>query len=178
MSTGILTPPEPIDRVPVAEASSLAQASRRYLADCGWHTHIVGPMLLLTLRRGLVGVLIGPARGKAVEQELRGQGLVYPVLPGFRARPTWVFIARNGPYDYRLRSHFFAVILRNVRIPLPPSKIEGKPLEWIVAPDSCPGIPELGPLMSVIRDSDDRPVRAWQPKSWHPRGSADSGHLL
>jgi hypothetical protein len=171
MSTGILTSPERRTWAPSAETAawSLAEASRRYLADSGWHTRIVEPLLLLALRRGLVGVLMGATRGRAVETKLRELGLTYPVLPGLGARPTWVFIAGSGPCDYRLPSHFFAAVLRNTWIPLPPSKIEGNSLEWIVAPDGCqPGLPELGPLMSVIHGSDDYSIRTWRPKPWCP----------
>jgi hypothetical protein len=177
MSTGILTSPEPRTWAPAA--LSLAEAGRRYLADRDWHTRIVGPLLLLALRRGLVGVLMSAARGGAVAAELRGLGLVYPVLPGLGARPTWVFIARSGPCDYRLCSHFYADVLRNTWIPLPPSKIEGRSLEWITAPDGRqPRIPELGPLMGVIHGGDDYPIRTWRPTPWRPGRKASSRHLL
>jgi len=158
-------------RVPAAGAAApdVAEVRRRYLADYEWHTLASGPLLLLALRRGVVGVLMGAARAKTVDEQLREVGLVYPIVPGLGARPVWVFIARSGPRDYRLRSHFHAAVLRNTRIPLPPSKINGKPLEWAVAPDACQGgIPELGPLMRVIHDRDDYPTRTWRPRAWRP----------
>jgi len=171
MSTGILMPPERLIQASAAEGlvPGVAELGRRYLADYEWHTRAVGPLLLLTLRRDVVGVLMGAARGKVVDEQLRECGLVYPILPGLGGRPVWVFIAKSGPRDYRLRTHFFAAILRNTRIPLPPSEINGEPLEWIVAPDAClRGIPELGPLMRVIHDRDDYPIRTWRPKAWRP----------
>jgi hypothetical protein len=163
--------PERLIRTPVAQAPApgVAEVRRRYLDDHEWHTFAVGTLLLLSLRHGLVGVLMGAARGRVLDERLRGCGLVYPIVPGIGARPVWVFIATSGPRDYRLRSHFFAAILRNTQVPLPPSKINGRPLEWIVAPDACQrGIPELGPLMRVIHDRDDYPTRTWRPRAWRP----------
>jgi hypothetical protein len=169
MTTALLMPSERPTRAPAAEAaaSGLTEAARRYFVDYGWHTRIVGPLLLLALRHEVVGVAMGTALSEAVAEQLRERGLVYPVVPGLGARAVSVFIARSGPCDYRLRSHFLATVLRNTRIALPPSKIEGKPLEWIVAPESCQdGIPELGPLMRVIRDRDSSPTRGWRPNAW------------
>jgi hypothetical protein len=169
MSTGILMSPERLVRPPEADVAvpTVADIRRRYFADYEWHTVVMGPLLLLMLRRGVAGVLMSAARGKAVHEQLRELGLVYPVVPGIGARPVWVFITGSGPRDYRLRSHFSASVLRNTRIPLPPSKIDGKPLEWIVAPDACQReIPELGPLMSVIRNRDGYPTR--RPRPWRP----------
>jgi hypothetical protein len=171
MSTGILMPPECFIPAPAldAVAQSVADIRRRYFADYEWHTAVIGPLLLLKLRRGVVGVSMSAARGKVVDQRLRELGLIYPVVPGVGARPMWVFLARSGPLDYRLRSHFFASVLRHTRIPLPPSKIDGRPLQWIVAPDACQReIPELGPLMCVIHKSDAYSTRTWRPKAWRP----------
>jgi hypothetical protein len=171
MSTGILMSPERLVRAPTADAAvpSLADIRRRYFVDYEWHTVVIGPLLLLALRRGVVGVSMSAARGKAVNEQLRELGLVYPIVPGISRRPEWVFIASSGPYDYRLRSHFFASVLRNARVSLPPSKINGKPLAWIVAPDACPlGIPELGPLMHVIQGRDGYATRTWRPQPWRP----------
>jgi len=171
MSTGILMPPERLIRAPAVDAAvpGVADIRRRYFADYEWHTAVIGSLLLLMLRRGVVGVSMSAARGKAIDQQLRERGLVYPVVPGVGARPVWVFIARSGPLDYRLRSHFFASVLRHTRIPLPPSKIDGRPLQWIVAPDACQReIPELGPLMRVIHASDTYSTRAWWPKARRP----------
>lgn len=164
-------PSERLRRAPAAEAavSNLTEVRRRYLADYGWDTSVIGPLLLLALRRGVVGVTMGAALGLVVNRQLRELGLIYPVVPGLGVRAVSVFLARSGPCDYRLRSHFFAAVLRNTRIPLPPSKIEGKPLEWVVAPETCQdGIPELGPLMRVIHDRDDYSTRTWRPKAWRP----------
>lgn len=168
MSTGILMPPQHLIRPPAVDTvvPSVADIRRRYFADHEWQTVVIGPLLLLMLRRGVVGVSMSAARGTAVDQQLRELGLVYPVVPGVGALPMWVFIARSGPLDYRLRSHFFASVLRHTRIPLPPSKIDSRPLQWIVAPGMCQqGIPELGPLMRVIHRSDTYPIRAWRSKS-------------
>src|SRR5215475_8302292 len=72
MSTGILMPPERLIQASAAEGlvPGVAELGRRYLADYEWHTRAVGPLLLLTLRRDVVGVLMGAARGKVVDEQL------------------------------------------------------------------------------------------------------------
>lgn len=127
--------------------ATLEQTGTQY----GWRTTVVGNLRLLTLSQGVTGVAMAAHNAAVIRRRLTELGLVYPTVPLPGPRQVEVFIAgerTSGPA--RPASTFVALVLRNTRIPIPPSLIAGHRLEWTVPPGDH--VPDLGTLMTVIQE--------------------------
>lgn len=114
-------------------------AAAGYRERFGWPVEVIGNQVMLGLGHGLIGVSMSPGHAGELNGALLRHGLAYPVLWLPTPRSRWGFLAAHtGPLPH---APYFAGLLANLRVPLPPSSATNGPLSWVVPPEECVGEP-------------------------------------